>query len=138
MTGGNVKVLFATSGVALCFVALFIISSPNAAASYLQASAGTPEFSFSDLLGQWGRALTDPVIYTSWMHIDGFLTFLANETFLSVFSDGSYGSLSRDTVLGTIPNVFFVICIIVALLSIVTAIVGLSRAKRSVRTIKKT
>jgi len=116
---------------------LLIAASPGASASYLQASAGVPEFSFSDLLREWGRALTDPVVYTSWMHIDGFFTFLANETFLSVFSDGSYGSLSRDTVLGTIPNVFFVVCIITALLCIVTAIVGIKKAESSGRTIEK-
>jgi len=137
MTGGNVRTSFIIPGIAVLFTALFVILSPNASASYLQASVGAPEFSFSDLLREWGRALTDPAVYTSWMHIDGFFTFLTNETFLSVFSGGSYGSLSRDTILGTIPNVFFVVCIIVAMLSIATAVMGIRKAENSVRTINK-
>ena len=131
------KTMFAVSGVSLCFVVLLVIMSTGASASYVQASVGVPEFSFSDLLREWGRALTDPALYTSWMHIDGFFTFLTTETFLSVFGDNTYSSLSRDTILGTIPNVFFVVCIITALLSIALAIVGIRKAENYSRTIRK-
>ena len=137
ITGGNVKALFAASVVVLSFAALLVITSPGASASYLQASVGAPAFSFSDLLREWGRALTDPAVYTSWMHIDGFFTFLANETFLSAFSSSAYGSLGRDTVLGTIPNVFFVVCIFTVMLCIATAIIGLRKAKSPEQTVNK-
>ena len=135
--GGNLKALFAASGVSLCLIALLIITSPEASASYVQASVGVPEFSFSDLLREWGKALIDPAVYTSWAQIDGFFTFLANETFLSVFGGNTYSSLSRDTILGTIPNIFFVVCIITAALSVAVAIIGIKRAESSSKTIRK-
>ena len=136
MIGGNVKALFAASGVSLCFVALLVFVSPEASASYVQASVGVPEFSFSDLLKEWGRALTDPAVYTSWMHIDGLFGFLSSETLASVFNEGD-GGASRISVLGTIPNIFFMLCIITVILCIVTAMIGIRKAERSKRVIRR-
>jgi hypothetical protein len=69
-------------------------------------------------------------------HISGFFDFLMNETFLSAFSSDAFGSLSRSTILGTIPNIFFVICIISVILSITVAIIELSKLDMLGRVIK--
>jgi hypothetical protein len=134
MTGGNLRTVFAVSGAALFFMAAFVIVSPGAYASDVQTPFNLPEFSFSDLLAEWGRALTDPAVYTTWMHIDGFFGFLGTETFLSVFGGNAYVSAGGA---GAIPNVFFVVCIITSVLCVAIGIVGIKRAESAKRTIRK-
>ena len=95
-----------------------------------------PDFSFSDLVGSWGSALIDPATYITWLRIDGFTDFLMNETFLSAFSSSSYGSLDRDTMLGTIPNIFFVMCIVVAMLSVAVAVIEIRKLEMARRVIR--
>ncbi|MDR2865983.1 MAG: hypothetical protein LBV13_01045 [Methanomassiliicoccaceae archaeon] len=103
----------------------------------LRYSAGTPGLSFSDLLGIWGNALADPATYATWGHIGGFAGFLMNETFLSALSSNSFSSLSRNSILGTIPNMFFVVCIACVLLSIAVAVMELKRTDMLSRVVKK-
>ncbi|MDR0335039.1 MAG: hypothetical protein LBH69_04050 [Methanomassiliicoccaceae archaeon] len=98
-------------------------------------SINPPNFSFSDLVGSWGSAIVDPATYTTWLHIDGFSGFLMNETFLSAFSSSTYGSLDRDTMLGTIPNIFFILCLIVAALSVAVAVIEIRKLEMSRRVI---
>jgi len=122
--------------VILCVVALLIVAAPAAAAAE-PAAMDPPNFSFSDLIGSWGSAMVDPATYTSWAKIHGFGSFLMNETFLSAFSSSNYGSLDRDTILGTIPNIFFVVCIIVAILSIAVAVIEIRKLEASRRVIRR-
>jgi hypothetical protein len=114
------------------------LTSPTAGASVTLGStaASAPGLSFSDLLAKWGSALIDPRTYTTWTHIDGFFGFLMNETFLSAFSSNAFGSLSRSSILGTIPNIFFVVCIISVFLSVAVAVMELSRLDLLNRIIK--
>ena len=126
--GENTKKAFAVSGATLCFTVLFTMVSLEVSASAYSNSTDFPEFTFSDLLREWMNAVVDPATYTAWMQIDGFYHFLSTETFLSVFSSNAYGSLDRDTMLGTIPNVFLVVCIITAVLCVTVAVVGIRRA----------
>jgi hypothetical protein len=100
-------------------------------------TASVPSLSFSDLLGKWGSALIDPATYTTWAHIGGFFGFLMNETFLSAFSSNSFGSLSRSSILGTIPNIFFVVCILSVILSVAVAVMELNKLDLLRRIIKK-
>ena len=100
------------------------------------AGSAPPDFTFSDLVGSWGGALIDPATYTTWLRIGGFTEFLMNETFLSAFSSSSYGSLDRDTILGTIPNMFFVMCIIVAMLSVAVAVIEIRKIEAARRVIR--
>jgi len=129
--------LFAISGAALGFIVAAVIMSPDVSASYALSSTGSQGFSLSDLLSDWGRALLDPAVYTTWMNIDGFFGFLGNETFLGVLSGDTYGSSGRDTFLGTIPNMFLTVCILTADLCIVIAVIGVKKAESSRRIIRK-
>jgi hypothetical protein len=110
-------------------------------APVISAAGGTdtlgPSYTFSNLLGSWGSAMIDPATYTTWMHIDGFSGFLMNETFLSAFSSSTYGSLDRDTILGTIPNIFFVVCLLVVMLSVAVAVIEIRKLEMSRRVIRK-
>jgi hypothetical protein len=122
--------------VIICVIAALVIVTPAAAA----AETGTmdpPNFSFSDLMGNWGSAMIDPATYTTWAKINGFPGFLMHDTFLSAFSSSDYGSLDRDTVLGTIPNIYFVLFIVVAMLSIGVAVIELRKLEMSRRVIKR-
>ena len=140
-SGGTVRRAYVILCAVFCFAALFILSVPPASASVdatvFSNSTGFKEYSFSDLLAAWGSALIDPEMYTAWMHIDGFSSFLMNETFLSAFSSNTYGSLNRDTILGTIPNIFFVVCIFVVILSIAITVIELRKLEESKRVIRK-
>ena len=121
-----------------CFVALFVIGAPLASASPVYANAiSLPEFSFSDLMREWLGALVDPATYTTWLHIDGFFHFLTTETFLSPLSSDSYGSLTRESMLGTIPNIFFIVCIITAILCVAVAIIEIRKLDDSKRITRK-
>ena len=81
--------------------------------------------------------MIDPSTYTTVAHVDGFFSFLMDETFLSSLSSSSFGSLSRNSILGTIPNIFFVICIICVLLSVAVAVIELRKADMLRRIVKK-
>jgi hypothetical protein len=140
VSGGNVRRAYALLSVVFCFVLLVLISQAASAAvfdiSSVNNSAG-PRLSFSDLLAKWGSALVDPATYTTLAHVDGFFSFLMNETFLSAFSSNAFGSLSRSTILGTIPNVFFVVCILCIILSLAVTAVDLGKLDRLKRIIRK-
>jgi hypothetical protein len=99
-------------------------------------TASVPNLSFSDLLIKWGAALIDPATYTTWAHINGFFDFLMNETFLSALSSNAFGSLSRSSILGTIPNIFFAVCILSVSLSVAVAIMELNKLDMQGRAIK--
>ena len=66
-----------------------------------------------------------------------FFDFLKNETFLSVFSSSYYSSLNRDSILGSIPNIFFLVCIISIILSISVAIIEVRKLERKKRVVRK-
>ena len=129
---------YASAGAAVLFViavALLAAAPPVSAAE--PAGAEPPDFSFSDLMGSWGSAMIDPYTYTAWAHMGGFFEFLKNETFLSAFSSSSYGSLDRDTILGTVPNIFFVVCILVAILSVAVSVIEVKKLEASKRVIRR-
>jgi len=112
----------------------FLMLSPFASASE-HAGSGGP--SLSDLLGKWAGALFDPAVYTTWTHLGGFFDFLRNETFLSVFSSSEYSSLNRDSILGSIPNIFFVVCILSIILSVSVAVIEVRKLERKKRVVSK-
>jgi len=90
-----------------------------------------------ELISKWGGAMMDPSTYTTLAHVDGFFSFLASETFLSSLSSNSFGSLSRDSILGTIPNIFFVVCIICVLLSVAVAVIEIRKLDLLRRVVRK-
>ena len=114
-----------------------LITVPAVSASETFASASSPDLSFADLLGLWFSALTDPATYTTTGHMGGFFDFLKNDTFLSAFSSDTFGSLSRNNVLGNIPNIFFAVCIISILLSIAVAVLEIKKADMLSRVVRK-
>jgi len=130
---------YASAGAAVLFVMAIALLAAVPAASAADPSTGMepPDFSFSDLMGSWGSAMIDPATYTTWAKIDGFGSFLKNETFLSAFSSSSYGSLDRDTMLGTIPNIFFMVCILVGILCVAVAVVEIRKLEASRHVIRK-
>ncbi|MCL2608113.1 MAG: hypothetical protein FWD92_06145 [Methanomassiliicoccaceae archaeon] len=115
-------------------VSSILMFSPNASASGSAASGGP---TLSDLLGKWVSALFDPATYMTWTHLGSFFDFLKNETFLSVFSSSYYSSLNRDSILGSIPNIFFLVCIISIILSISVAIIEVRKLERKKRVVRK-
>ena len=127
---------------ALLCTALFgvfavLITAPAASASETFASAVAPDLSFADLLGLWFSAMTDPATYTTTGHMSGFFDFLRNDTFLSAFSSDTFGSLSRNDVLGNIQNIFFAVCIVCILLSIAVAVLEIKKVDTLNRVVKK-
>ncbi|MCL2143585.1 MAG: hypothetical protein FWH44_04940 [Methanomassiliicoccaceae archaeon] len=123
----------------LCVIVLSLVavSSLSAHGASGDGAADPDDFSFSGLMAGWGSAMVDPDTYTTWMHIDGFSSFMMNETFFSAFSSSTYGSLDRDSILGTIPNIFFVVCIIVVILSVAVAVLEIKKLERSKRVVRK-
>jgi len=117
--------------VTLAFISSLLTDTP------VHVNTVTAGYSFSDLLMGWGSALLDPATYTTLAHIDGLFTFLMNETFLSSLSSDAFGSLSRDSILGTIPNIFFVVCIVCVILSLAVAIIEIRKLEASKRVVKK-
>jgi len=101
------------------------------------ASGPTGELSVADLLSMWWGALTDASTYATVAHIDGFFSFLMSETFLSSLSSNSFGSLSRNSILGTIPNIFFVVCLVCVILSIAVAVIELRKLDILKRVLRK-
>ena len=135
---GNVRRAHALSAAVLCCLSFVLVMSITAAASGAAAyGKGAGSLSVADLLSIWGSALTDPSTYTTMAHVGGFLSFLANETFLSSLSSNTFGSLSRNTILGTIPNVFFVVCILCVLLSVAVTVMELKKLDMLRRVVKK-
>ena len=130
--GGNIRKITAVLCVALGSVLFLPLISGTAAAA--GSSSG---ISFSELLAGWGSALLDPATYKTWAYLGGFFDFLMHETFLSAFSSDSFGTLSRTTILGTIPNVFFIVCILCSLLSIAVAVIEVKKAERMKHVVKK-
>ena len=94
---------------------------------------GTP---FLDVLSVWAGAITDPNTYMI-TSFDGFYAFLMNETFLSYLSSESVGSLTGSTMLGSIPNIFFILCILCIIVSVAVAIIDVKRAEKSRKAVKK-
>ena len=110
------------------------VTAADGTAAY-HGSAG--DLSVYDLISKWGGAMIDPSTYTTVAHVGGFFSFLVDETFLSSLSSNSFGSLSRNSMLGTIPNIFFVICIICVLLSVAVAVMELKKMDMLKRIVKK-
>ena len=131
--GGNVRRAYALFFAVLCFV--FISAVPLAAGETETHNAG--RLSVSDILSEWGSALVDPSTYSALAQVDGFISFLMNETFLSSLSSNTFGSLSRSSILGTIPNIFFVVCILCTILSVAVAIMDLKKLDVLKRIVKK-
>jgi hypothetical protein len=121
------------------FVLILSAASATAAGTGAVAFSGSMDakMSFSHLLSEWMGALADPDTYTAWMHMGGFVDFLWNETFLSAFSSSTFSSLSRSTILGTIPNIFFVVCILCALLSVTIAVIEIRKWDTQRRVVKR-
>jgi len=101
------------------------------------SSSTAGDLSVYDLISGWGGAMVDPSTYTTLTHVDGFFAFVMDETFLSSLSSNSFSSLSRNSILGTIPNIFFVICIICVLLSVAVAVIELKKLDMLKRIVKK-
>jgi hypothetical protein len=99
------------------------------------AAADPRDMSLGDLFKDWGSAIIDPATYTTFGYLGGFFSFLKTETFLSVFS-GSSGTLSNDTFLGSVPNLFFIVCVLCCLLSVAIAVVEIKKAERQKRVVK--
>jgi hypothetical protein len=133
---GILSKTFVIPCVIICFVAAMVVISPMASAAE-PGAIDPPNFSFSDLMGSWGSAMIDPATYTTWTNIGGFGGFLFHETFLSAFSSSNYGSLDRNTMLGTIPNIFFLLFIVVAMLSVAVAVIEIRKVETSRRVIKR-
>lgn len=120
-----------------CGVTFLFMASPAAASDIALSSTGAGNLSVYELISKWGGAMIDPSTYTTIAHVDGFFSFLVNETFLSSLSSNSFGSLSRDSILGTIPNIFFVICIICVLLSVAVGVMEMRKLDMLRRIVKK-
>lgn len=134
---GNIGRAYAVLCVTFCFIISAVLIIPAAAAADASAAEHVRAFSFSDLLAGWGSVIFDPATYTTWTQMGGFLDFLRNETFLSSFTSSEYNSLSSGSVLGTIPNIFFVACLLCAVLSVAVALAEIRKFDRSKRIIRK-
>ena len=136
---GMVRRAYALLSVALLGVFFLLVTSSavtgNDGAVASASTAG--DLSVYDLISIWGGAMVDPSTYTTLTHVDGFFTFVMNETFLSSLSSNSFSSLSRNSILGSIPNIFFVVCIICVLLSVAVAVVELKKLDLLKRIVKK-
>ena len=123
--------------VLLTVGAVVVFVSPQVSASSPSIYSNSIDITFADLLGRWGSAMLDPSTYIGPLQVKGFFHFLMNETFLSSFSSGAYGSLSRSSVLGTIPNIFFAVCLISIMLSSAVGIFELREYERSKKIVRK-
>ncbi|MCL1984468.1 MAG: hypothetical protein FWG58_03610 [Methanomassiliicoccaceae archaeon] len=123
--------------VLLAAAAIVVLISPQVSAASVSVYSDSVDITFADLLGGWGSAMFDPSTYIGPLQVKGFFHFLMNETFLSSFSSGAYGSLSRSSVLGTIPNIFFAVCLISVMLSSAVCVIELREYERSKRIVRK-
>ena len=119
------------------FFILITSSAAVAADGTASYSGSAGDLSVYDLISKWGGAMIDMSTYTTVTQVDGFFSFIMDETFLSSLSSNSFGSLSRNSILGTIPNVFFVICIVCVLLSVAVAVIELKRMDMLKRIVRK-
>ena len=123
--------------LALCTLACCALYAVMLSADASADTSGGSGMSFSELLSVWANALLDPATYTTVGHIDGFLTFLMNETFLSYLSSDSIGSLTGSTIMESIPNIFFIVSVLCVIISLAVAVIDIKRAEKSRKVLKK-